>query len=130
VYYHLYAMIDIFSRSAVHFEVHATELGELAKDFITEAVRLNGGIAPHAIHPQIAFPAENQKRQSLRPPAYSARRGVDQQASHRTRHDAAFNPRGGRRLASGGASSRFRMPPATAVSRGIRSLHEQLTGMG
>ena len=38
-------MIDIFSRCAVHFEVHATELGELAKDFITEAVRLNGGIA-------------------------------------------------------------------------------------
>jgi hypothetical protein len=26
----------------VHFEVHATELGELAKDFMTEAVRLNG----------------------------------------------------------------------------------------
>ena len=50
VYYHLYVMIDIFSRCAVHFEVHATELGELAKDFITEAVRLNGGVAPHAIH--------------------------------------------------------------------------------
>ena len=50
VYYHLYVMIDIFSRCAVHFEVHATELGELAKDFITEAVRLNGGTAPHAIH--------------------------------------------------------------------------------
>ena len=50
VYYHLYVMIDIFSRCAVHFEVHATELGELAKDFMTEAVRLNGGIAPHAIH--------------------------------------------------------------------------------
>ena len=49
-YYHLYVMIDIFSRCAVHFEVHATELGELAKDFITEAVRLNGGITPHAIH--------------------------------------------------------------------------------
>ena len=31
VYYHLYVMIDIFSRCAVHFEVHATELGELAK---------------------------------------------------------------------------------------------------
>src|SRR5260370_28403064 len=46
---HLYVMIDIFSRCAVHFEVHATELGELAKDFITEAVRLNGGIAPLAI---------------------------------------------------------------------------------
>ncbi len=50
VYYHLYVMIDIFSRCAVHFEVHATELGELAKDFITEAVRLNGGITPLAIH--------------------------------------------------------------------------------
>jgi transposase InsO family protein len=50
VYYHLYVMIDIFSRCAVHSEVHATELGELAKDFITEAVRLNGGITPHAIH--------------------------------------------------------------------------------
>ncbi len=50
VYYHLYVMIDIFSRCAVHSEVHATELGELAKDFMTEAVRLNGGTAPMAIH--------------------------------------------------------------------------------
>ena len=50
VYYHLYVMIDIFSRCAVHFEVHAAELGELAKDFMTEAVRLNGGTAPLAIH--------------------------------------------------------------------------------
>ena len=50
VYYHLYVMIDIFSRCAVHFEVHATELGELAKDFMTEAVRLNSGVAPLAIH--------------------------------------------------------------------------------
>ena len=50
VYYHLYVMTGIFSRCAVHFEVHATELGELAKDFMTEAVRLNGGTAPQAIH--------------------------------------------------------------------------------
>jgi putative transposase len=34
----------------VHFEVRATELGELAKDFMSEAVRVNGGIAPLAIH--------------------------------------------------------------------------------
>src|ERR1035441_4839868 len=39
VYYHLYVMIDIFSRCAVHFEVHATELGELAEDFMTGAIR-------------------------------------------------------------------------------------------
>jgi hypothetical protein len=65
----------------VHFEVQATELGELTKDFMSEAVRLNGGIAPPAIHadrdlddveagvgaaigpgnPQIAFPAEGQQ---------------------------------------------------------------------
>jgi putative transposase len=50
VYYHLYVMLDIFSRCAVHSGVHATELGELAKDFMTEAVRLNGGTAPLAIH--------------------------------------------------------------------------------
>lgn len=50
VYYHVYVMLDIFSRCAVHFEVHASELGELAKDFMTEAVRLNGGAAPLAIH--------------------------------------------------------------------------------
>ena len=50
MYYHLYVMIDIFSRCAVHSEVHATELGELAKDFMSEAVRLNGGTAPQAIH--------------------------------------------------------------------------------
>jgi putative transposase len=49
-YYHLYVVTGIFSRCAVHFEVHATELGQLAKDFITEAILLNGGIAPHAIH--------------------------------------------------------------------------------
>ena len=40
LYYHLYVMIDIFSRCAVHFEVHATELGELAEDFMSEAVAL------------------------------------------------------------------------------------------
>lgn len=40
----------ISSPGAAHFEVHATQLGELAKDFMTEAVRLNGGITPHAIH--------------------------------------------------------------------------------
>ena len=44
-YYHLYVMIDIFSRCAVHSGVHATELGELAKDFMTEAVRLNKAAA-------------------------------------------------------------------------------------
>ncbi|TMR87901.1 IS3 family transposase [Nonomuraea basaltis] len=49
-YYDLYVMIDIFSRYVVHWEVHARESGELAKEFIENAIRANGGIAPHAIH--------------------------------------------------------------------------------
>jgi putative transposase len=49
-YYHLYVMIDIFSRCAVHWEVHATELGELAEKFMEEAFRVNGGIIPGYVH--------------------------------------------------------------------------------
>ena len=65
MYYHLYVMIDIFSRCAVHFEVHATELGELAKDFMTEAVRLNSGIAPLAIHADRGTPTTSKPVSAL-----------------------------------------------------------------
>ena len=43
-------MLDIFSRKAIHWEVHATENAELAKAFIDAAVTSNGGIAPVSIH--------------------------------------------------------------------------------
>src|SRR5258708_28641979 len=43
-------MLDIFSRKAMHWEVHATENAELAKEFIDAAVTSNGGIAPVSIH--------------------------------------------------------------------------------
>ena len=43
-------MLDIFSRKAIHWEVHATENAELAKAFIDAAVISNGGIAPLSIH--------------------------------------------------------------------------------
>lgn len=49
-YFDLYVMIDIFSRCVVHWEVHATETGELAAGFIKHAIRANGGIAPDTIH--------------------------------------------------------------------------------
>jgi putative transposase len=49
-YFDLYVMIDIFSRYVVHFEVHARESGDLAKEFIENAFMANGGIAPHTIH--------------------------------------------------------------------------------
>ena len=43
-------MLDIFSRKAIHWEVHATENADLATAFIDAAVISNGGIAPDAIH--------------------------------------------------------------------------------
>jgi transposase InsO family protein len=49
-FFDLYVMIDIFSRCVVHWEVHARESGELAKEFIENCFRANGGIAPGTIH--------------------------------------------------------------------------------
>ena len=43
-------MLDIFSRKAMRWEVHATENADLARAFIDAAVISNGGIAPDAIH--------------------------------------------------------------------------------
>ncbi|MGH7262209.1 MAG: DDE-type integrase/transposase/recombinase, partial [Nitrospiraceae bacterium] len=50
VHYDLYVILDIFSRKVIHYEVHPTETGELAKAFIDAAITANGGIAPGAIH--------------------------------------------------------------------------------
>lgn len=50
VYFDAYVMLDIFSRKSVHWEVHTTENGELARDFITAAVAANGGVRPATIH--------------------------------------------------------------------------------
>ena len=50
VWFDLFVMLDIFSRKAVRWEVHATENAELAKAFIDAAVTSNGGIAPLSIH--------------------------------------------------------------------------------
>jgi len=49
-YFDLYVMIDIFSRKAIHQEVHLTETGELAGDFIENAIIANGGARPGYIH--------------------------------------------------------------------------------
>ena len=50
IYFDLYAMLDIFSRKAVHWEVHLGENGDLAKEFITNAIIANGGARPVYIH--------------------------------------------------------------------------------
>jgi putative transposase len=49
-YFDLYVMIDIFSRKAIHWEVHLTETGELAGEFIEHAIIANGGARPGYIH--------------------------------------------------------------------------------
>lgn len=43
-------MIDIFSRKAIHREVHLTETGDLAAEFIENAIAANGGARPGYIH--------------------------------------------------------------------------------
>jgi putative transposase len=50
IYLDLYVMLDIFSRKAVCWEVHATETGDLAKEFIENAIKGNGGARPDYIH--------------------------------------------------------------------------------
>lgn len=50
VWYLLYAILDIFSRKAVHFEVWPTETGQLAKEFLEHAIAANDGVAPRAVH--------------------------------------------------------------------------------
>jgi putative transposase len=46
----LYVIIDIFSRKVAGWEIWPEENGTLAKEFIQRAIRVNGGIAPAAIH--------------------------------------------------------------------------------
>jgi putative transposase len=41
---------NIFSRKAIHWEVHETENGDLAKGFINTAIAANGGVLPNTIH--------------------------------------------------------------------------------
>lgn len=49
VYYDLYVMIDIYSRYVVGWQVAARESGELAEEFIADAVA-RIGVAPKAVH--------------------------------------------------------------------------------
>jgi transposase InsO family protein len=50
LYFDLYVMIDIYSRKAIHWEVHATESGDLAREFMENAIIASGGARPDYIH--------------------------------------------------------------------------------
>jgi len=49
-YFDLYVMLDIFSRKVIRWEVHITETGELAEEFMRNAIIANGGAIPRYIH--------------------------------------------------------------------------------
>ncbi len=49
-YYDAYVIMDIYSRKIIHFEVHTTESGLLARDFLANAIIANGGAAPRWVH--------------------------------------------------------------------------------
>ncbi len=50
VWYHLYVILDIFSRKAVHWLVDYSENGPSAQELIDQAVVRNGGLRPETIH--------------------------------------------------------------------------------
>lgn len=50
VYFDAYVMLDIYSRKAIHWEVHASETGALAAAFIDAAIATNNGTMPATIH--------------------------------------------------------------------------------
>ncbi|MCY9785217.1 IS3 family transposase [Nocardiopsis sp. EMB25] len=49
-FFDLYVMIDIYSRYVVHWEVHTSESGRMAREFVENCIRANGGIAAETIH--------------------------------------------------------------------------------
>jgi putative transposase len=49
-YYDLYVMLDIFSRKAIHHEVHYGEDGDTARAFMKHAIAANDGTMPRYIH--------------------------------------------------------------------------------
>jgi transposase InsO family protein len=50
VYFDAYVMLDIYSRKVIHWEVHTTENGELAKAFMENCFAENHGTVPATVH--------------------------------------------------------------------------------
>ena len=54
LYYDAYVMLDIYSRKNIHWEVHSTENGELAQDFIRTVSSRTVGSCPPLFIPTMA----------------------------------------------------------------------------
>jgi putative transposase len=50
IWYHLYVMLDIWSRKVIHWVIWPAETGILAKEFHKSAIVANDGITPGSIH--------------------------------------------------------------------------------
>jgi putative transposase len=85
VWFHLYVIIDIFSRKVIHWEAWPTETGILAAEFIEHAIEANGGTAPQAVHADRGTSMTSSTVAGL-----YARLGIDQ--SHSRPHVSNDNP--------------------------------------
>lgn len=104
IWFDLYVMLDIFSRKAMRWEVHATENAALAAEFIACAIAASAGIAPRfrCRHP-VTPPAGPRRRLRRQPPPVppqaapgpaAARQGLDQPATRNSpdRGDTTSKP--------------------------------------
>ena len=68
-YFDLYLMIDIFSRKAIHQEVHNGEDGVLASAFMRHAIAANEGTMPRYIHADngTSMTVEERRDAAVRP---------------------------------------------------------------
>jgi putative transposase len=80
-YFDLYVMLDIFSRKAIHREVHITEDGDLAKAFMQHAIIANGGAKPCYIHADNGYVFGNRVAEGGLYRAYQGKREPDHRTS-------------------------------------------------
>ena len=85
IWFHLYVIIDIYSRKVIHWEAWPTETGILAREFIEHAIEANGGTAPQAVHADRGTSMTSNTVAGL-----YARLGIDQ--SHSRPHVSNDNP--------------------------------------
>ena len=102
IWFHLYVIIDIFSRKVIHWEAWPTETGILAAEFIEHAIEANGGAAPQAVQADRGTSMTSSTVAGL-----YARLGIDQ--SHSRPHVSNDNPFSEANLPGSGQGSH---PPA------------------
>ena len=112
IWFHLYVIIDIFSRKVIHWEAWPTETGILAAEFIEHAIEANGGAAPQAVHADRGTSMTSSTVAGL-----YARLGIDQ--SHSRPHVSNDNPFSEANLPGSGQGSHLPAPTDPDVNLSI-----------